>query len=107
MTGEYSFQKNSNLVKTNSILKPNLTNFVSLGLALILFHLFSPSNAFGQLSGIKVIGLGGDYATFTAAVSALNSQGVGAGGVTFNVKSATYNEHIRIGNITGASAGNP
>src|SRR4030067_128220 len=91
MTGEYSFQKNSNLVKTNSILKPNLTNFVSLGLALILFHLFSPSNAFGQLSGTKVIGSGGDYATFAAAVSALNSQGVGAGGVTFNGKTVTIN----------------
>src|SRR4030065_2368035 len=107
MTGEYSFQKNSNLVKTNSILKPNLTNFVSLGLALILFHLFSPSNAFGQLSGTKVIGSGGDYATFAAAVSALNSQGVGAGGVTFNVKTGTYNEQIRIGNVSNTSASNP
>jgi len=32
---------------------------------------------FGQLSGIKNIP--GDYATITAAVAALNAQGVGAG----------------------------
>lgn len=36
-----------------------------------------------QLSGTKTIP--GDYATIAAAVTALNSQGVGPGGVTFNV----------------------
>jgi len=39
--------------------------------------------AFGQLSGIKNIP--GDYASIAAAVAALNSSGVGTGGVTFNV----------------------
>ncbi len=47
------------------------------------------SNGFGQLSGIKTIP--GDYATITAAIAALNAQGVGAGGVTFNV-AAGYTE---------------
>ena len=38
---------------------------------------------YGQLTGVKTIP--GDYATIEAAIAALNSQGVGAGGVTFNV----------------------
>jgi hypothetical protein len=36
-----------------------------------------------QLSGVKTIP--GDYATIEAAITALNTAGVGAGGVTFNV----------------------
>jgi hypothetical protein len=39
--------------------------------------------SFGQLTGIKNIP--GDYASVAAAISALNAQGVGPGGVTFNV----------------------
>jgi hypothetical protein len=38
---------------------------------------------FGQITGIKTIP--GDYATIETAISALNNQGAGAGGVTFNV----------------------
>ncbi|NTV82776.1 MAG: hypothetical protein HGA23_00570, partial [Bacteroidales bacterium] len=38
---------------------------------------------FGQLTGVKSIP--GDYANIEAAISALNVQGVGSGGVTFNV----------------------
>ncbi|MCK9422753.1 MAG: T9SS type A sorting domain-containing protein [Bacteroidales bacterium] len=38
------------------------------------------------LTGIKTIkSSGGDYATFTAAINALNDAGVGTGGITFNV----------------------
>ena len=48
----------------------------------ICLFLFS-TTAFGQLSGIKNIP--GDYPNVTAAVTDLNLQGVGAGGVTFNV----------------------
>jgi hypothetical protein len=44
-----------------------------------------------QLSGTKTIP--GDYATITAAVADLNTQGVGSGGVTFNV-AAGYTETI-------------
>ncbi|MEI6889952.1 MAG: hypothetical protein WCL03_11820 [Bacteroidota bacterium] len=39
-----------------------------------------------QLTGVKTIkSSGGDYATFTDAITALNTAGVGVGGVTFNV----------------------
>jgi hypothetical protein len=55
-----------------------------------------------QLSGTKTIGPGGDYASFTAAVTALTSQGV-SGAVTFNVLNGTYTEQIEIGNVAGAS----
>lgn len=41
--------------------------------------------ALAQLSGTKYIGPGGDYTSFTAAINDLNTQGVGGGGVTFNV----------------------
>ena len=41
------------------------------------------STASAQLSGAKAIP--GDYATIEAAIADLNAQGVGAGGVTFNV----------------------
>src|SRR5256885_11239295 len=44
--------------------------------------LFS-SNAIAQLTGVKNIP--GDYADLAAAVTDLNAQGVGAGGVTLNV----------------------
>ena len=47
--------------------------------------------AFGQLTGIKTIP--GSYATISAAVTALNTSGVGAGGVTFNV-AAGYTETL-------------
>src|SRR5438477_8300711 len=39
--------------------------------------------SFAQLTGTKNIP--GDYATLTAAITALNTSGVGAGGVTLNV----------------------
>ena len=51
-------------------------------------------NSFAQLTGTKTIP--GDYATITAAVTDLNTVGVGAGGVTFNV-AAGYTETITAG----------
>jgi hypothetical protein len=45
----------------------------------------SVSNTFAQLTGTKTVGTGGDYSTLADAITALNSQGVGTGGVTFNV----------------------
>ncbi|UOQ98435.1 right-handed parallel beta-helix repeat-containing protein [Hymenobacter sp. 5317J-9] len=45
--------------------------------------LLSSLSAQAQLSGAKSIP--GDYATVAAAVTALNAQGVGTGGVTFNI----------------------
>ena len=56
--------------------------------------------AFGQLTGIKTIP--GSYATIAAAITDLNTSGVGAGGVTFNI-AAGYTETFATptaGNIT-------
>jgi hypothetical protein len=50
-----------------------------IAIILLFFH----TTIFAQLSGIKTIP--GDYPTIEAAIAALNSQGVGTGGVTFNV----------------------
>jgi hypothetical protein len=60
-------------------------------LLLFTFALFVIQMSFGQLSGTKTIP--GDYATIQAAVTDLNTQGVGSGGVIFNV-SAGYTETI-------------
>jgi len=50
---------------------------------LIVASLFIMQAVSAQLTGVKSIP--GDYATIEAAIAALNSQGVGTGGVTFNV----------------------
>jgi hypothetical protein len=53
-------------------------------LLIVIMILLTMHSSFAQpLTGIKSIP--GDYATIEAAISALNLQGVGAGGVTFNV----------------------
>ncbi len=76
-----------------------------IALALISILVFS-NMAFAQLTGTKTIP--GDYATIAAAVADLNVQGVGPGGVTFNV-AAGYTENITAAiNITTAgAAGSP
>jgi hypothetical protein len=56
-----------------------------------LLVLIGLNSATAQLSGIKAIP--GDYATITAAVNDLNTQGVGSGGVTFNI-AAGYAETL-------------
>ena len=72
---------------------------------LIIGLLYLAPSAFAQLSGSYTIGSGGNYASFTAAVTALTTSGV-SGPVTFSVLSGTYNEQITIPAITGASATN-
>ncbi len=62
----------------------------SLLLGILLFSL-APTFLYAQLSGTYSIP--GDYSTIAAAVNDLNSQGVGSGGVTFNV-AAGYTENI-------------
>ncbi|HRZ50224.1 MAG TPA: hypothetical protein P5338_12600, partial [Bacteroidales bacterium] len=47
--------------------------------------LFASLTTSAQLMGTKTVGSGGDYATIAAAIADLNTQGVGGGGVTFNV----------------------
>ncbi len=70
-----------------------------------LFLIFAFSGQ-AQISGTKVIGSApSDYATFSAAVSVLNSVGVN-GAVVFQVKPGTYNEKIWINKIPGVSATN-
>jgi len=63
-------------------------------------------NGFSQLNGLKTIGgTAPDYDTFTDAVGALNTQGVGSGGVTFNMRSGIYAGEVSITAIT--SSDNP
>jgi trimeric autotransporter adhesin len=56
---------------------------------LLLLSLLIPEVIFCQLTGSKTIP--GDYPNISSAISALNSQGVGAGGVVFNIN-AGYTE---------------
>jgi hypothetical protein len=71
-------------------MKLNLIYKRGFVLAVVIFFC-SFSAAFGQLTGVKTIP--GSYTTVTAAVNALNTSGVGSGGVTFNV-AANYTETI-------------
>jgi hypothetical protein len=59
--------------------------------AILLLMLFFSQKAFSQLSGTFTIP--GSYSSIANAVSALNTNGVGAGGATFNV-AAGYTETI-------------
>ena len=73
-----------------------------LGTAMFLVSFSS----FGQLSGNYTIGgAGASYATFSAAVAALDASGVN-GPVTFAVAAGTYNERVVLNSISGASATN-
>lgn len=60
----------------------------------------------GAMSGYYTIGTGGDYATFGAAITALNSYGV-SGWVTFRVFDGTYNEQITLASVSNTSAIRP
>ncbi len=62
-----------------------------LRIAVVIFVVCG--NNLAQLSGTKTVGSGGDYETIAAAITALNSSGVGSGGVTFNI-SAGHTENI-------------
>ncbi len=81
--------------KTNHFTITRLTSGVRQRASIFIAALFCfamlSSAALAQLTGTKTIP--GDYATITAAVTDLNSQGVGAGGVTFNV-AAGYTETL-------------
>ena len=66
-----------------------LSNRLGRWLTVTLLALMSAGTARAQLAGTKTIP--GDYATVAAAITALNAQGVGAGGVTFNI-AAGYTE---------------
>src|SRR5690349_10981906 len=80
----------------------------------VLILLFTALTSQGQLTGTKNIP--GDYPDLAAAVTALNTQGVGAGGVTLNLiagnaQSAPAGGYV-IGNtgslvLTTSSSSNP
>jgi|GEM_PF-2111972 len=74
---------------------------------LLLVYFFSVITLFPQgLSGTKTIGIGGDYSTFTLAINDLINNGVGNGGVVFNVLPGSYPERISITSFTGSSSNN-
>ncbi|GAA3984207.1 T9SS type A sorting domain-containing protein [Hymenobacter antarcticus] len=62
---------------------PLLANRLGRWLAVAVIGLLAAPAANAQLAGPKAIP--GDYATVAAAITDLNTQGVGAGGVTFNI----------------------
>jgi len=77
----------------------NYFSLNSIGLIAIFFFSFS-ANAV-PLTGTKTIGgTSPDYATFADAVTDLNTNGVGTGGITFNLRSGSY-----AGNVTITATG--
>lgn len=65
--------------------------------AIIALIALTSQTTFSQISGTKTIP--GDYATISAAITALNAGGVGAGGVTFNI-AAGHVETMSAANYT-------
>lgn len=72
--------------------------------AFALMILFMQSNANAQLTGTKTIP--GDYATLLAAITDLNTNGVGGGGVIFNIAPG-YTETIPSGGYAINVLSNP
>ncbi|RYZ24269.1 MAG: PKD domain-containing protein [Chitinophagaceae bacterium] len=69
---------------------------------LLMCALFTGIFCQAQLTGTKAIP--GDYATLAAAVTALNTQGVGAGGVTFDVAAPQTTNAAYVITATGTAA---
>ncbi len=75
-------------------------------LSLLCFLILLPSLSHAQLTGIKYIGgTSPDYETIESAINDLNSQGVGAGGVTFLIRDGIYtqNENLMIYDVAGTN----
>jgi hypothetical protein len=74
---------------------------------ILLISLCFLINLFPQgLTGTKTIGTGGDYETFQSAINDLVTNGVGTGGVIFNVFPGIYSERISLTSFTGSSSNN-
>jgi hypothetical protein len=56
---------------------------------------------------VTVGGTSPNYPTLTAAVTDLQSRGVGAGGLTVAIRPGTYSEPIVLNSLSGTSAANP
>ncbi len=81
-------------------------NFHKSFFLLLILPLASAPIGAQCLSGTYTIGGNNpSYATITAAVAALNANGV-CGPVTFNIRDGVYNENVRIRQYPGASAAN-
>lgn len=89
-----------------------MTTSKTIPFLFLLIVLLISNSANSQLTGTKTIDNttptgGNNYQTFTDAFNALNTSGVGAGGVIFNViPGQTFNENPPELNATG-TAGNP
>ncbi|MCB0518465.1 MAG: hypothetical protein KDD27_05985, partial [Saprospiraceae bacterium] len=84
----------------------NFLKWHIMAASLVIASLLLPFVSQAQLTGVKTIP--GDYATVAAAVTDLNTQGVGAGGVTFDV-AAGHTETLsgRIEMTATGTAANP
>lgn len=77
---------------------------------IVLFLALTFTSSYAQLSGTKTIDNltptgGNNYQSFTDAITALNSAGVGPGGVTFDVIAGqTFNENPPVLNATGTAS---
>ncbi len=71
-------------------------------LTLFLFISLGQISLNAQLTGIRYIGATGDYPTVTAAVAALNTQGI-SGNVIFKIQSGTYIEQFTINKFSRAN----
>src|SRR5437867_2818443 len=94
------------LIKKKTNLQQTIGNSGHFRTALLFLLIVITGSLKAQISGIKTIP--GDYNTIALAVAALNSSGVGSGGVTFNV-AAGYTETItaRINLTATGTAANP
>lgn len=74
----------------------------------IAFFVIGLSYCTAQITGTVTAGTAAsDYPTLTAAITALQSSGVGAGGATVNIAPGTYQENIVLGGIAGLSQTSP
>ncbi len=83
--------------------RPGSVRAVPAMLSALLLAAAGPAHA--QLSGAYTIGAGGDYATFAAATTALQVQGV-SGPVTFSVLPGLYSEQLVVLDAPGSSVTN-
>jgi hypothetical protein len=103
-----NFIARKGIITMKKILNPNRLYFkwTIKAIFVLISILIWTNTSSAQLSGTRTVGIGRDYTSITAAVTALTAQGVN-GPVVFNISdNMTYNEQIVIGPITGASASN-
>ncbi|HRS54451.1 MAG TPA: hypothetical protein P5250_07065, partial [Bacteroidales bacterium] len=81
-----------------------MKNFYSANHLIIFILLLYSYSASSQLQGTYTIGgTSPNYASISAAVTALNTQGI-SNSVIFNIRPGTYTEQITLNTINGASA---